>query len=212
MNKILFIDTVTTGMNPEKCAIYRIGGIYTIDGVEQKRFELRMRPFANARISEQSLWISGESRSSLLIYPDEKAAFARFVEFLNDIVDIKNPKDKIYLAGFNSTAFDVPFLREWFRRNGNERFRDYFYVQTIDTMCLATVMLIKTRHNMPDFHLETAARFMHVKAVATQSYDCLTNAKTSLEIYRAFEKRCGLGECLDNTEATEVKTNYSEKK
>lgn len=211
MKKILFIDTVTTGMNPEKCSIYRIGGIYTIDGVEQKRFEFRMRPFINARISEQSLWISGESRSSLIVYPDEKDVFKTFTDYLDTIVDIRNPKDKLYLAGFNVTAFDAFFLREWFRRNGNERFRDYFYVQTIDTMCLATVALMNTRHNMPDFHLETAARFMHVKAAVSQSYDCIVNAKTSLDIYRAFEKRCGLGECLDDSEATDVTTNFNKK-
>ena len=208
MNKIIFIDTLTTGMNPERCSIYRIGGIYTEDGVEKKRFEFRMRPYINARISEQSLWISGENRSSLLVYPDEKDAFKSFINFLNSIVNLKNPKDKVYLAGFNAASFDVPFLREWFRRNGNERFRDYFYVQIIDTMCLATVTLINTRHNMPDFHLETAARFMEVKTAVSNSYDCITNAKTSLEIYRKFEKRCGLGECLDTTISDDITKNF----
>ena len=42
MNKILFVDTLTTGMNTERCAIYRIGGIYTEDGVEKKRFDFKV--------------------------------------------------------------------------------------------------------------------------------------------------------------------------
>lgn len=209
MNKILFIDTITTGMNTERCAIYRIGGIYTENGVECKRFEFRMRPYINARISEQSLWISGETRASLLVYPDQKDAFESFLKFLDSIVSIKNPKDKLYIGGFNVSAFDVPFLREWFKRNGNERFRDYFYVQSIDTMCLATVTLMNTRQNMPDFHLETAARFMQIKATTPGSYDCISNAKLSLDIYRKVEKRCGLGECIDTTESKEIITNFS---
>lgn len=208
MNKFLFIDTLTTGMNPERCSIYRIGGIYTENDVEAVRFEFRMRPFTNARISEQSLWISGESRSSLLVYQDEAAAFKAFATFLGSIIDLRNPRDKAFIAGFNAAAFDVPFLREWFRRNGNERFRDYFYVQTIDTMCLSTVALLNTRQNMPDFHLETAAQFMGVKVHATPVYDCIANAKTSLDIYRLFEKRCGLGECRDTAEAKEIIKNY----
>lgn len=208
MNKILFIDTLTTGMNPERCSIYRIGGICTEDGAESKRFEFRMRPFTNARIAEQSLWISGETRSSLLVYKSEADAFKDFVGFLDTVVDLRNPRDKAYIAGFNVAGFDVPFIREWFHRNGNERFRDYFYVQTIDTMCLSTVMLLNSRGAMPDFHLETAARFIGVNASATKKYDCIANAKISLDIYRRFETRCGLGECRDTGVARETVKNY----
>lgn len=208
MNKILFIDTLTTGMNPEKCSIYRIGGIYTEDAVEKKRFEFRMRPFINARISEQSLWISGESRSSLIRYKDEKDVFKEFTEMLDGIIDLRNPKDKAYIAGFNAASFDNPFLREWFRRNGNERFRDYFHVQVIDTMTLATVILMNMRNNMTDFRLETAARYLDVKAPASATYDCLINSKISLDIYRKFQVRCGLAECTDIEETEEIIKNF----
>lgn len=208
MNKIFFIDTLTTGMNPERCSIYRIGGIYTENGVEAKRFEFRMRPFTNARIAEQSLWISGESRSSLLVYKSEADAFKDFTAFLDTVVDLRNPRDKAYIAGFNVAGFDTPFIREWFRRNGNERFRDYFYVQTIDTMCLSTVTLLNSRQNMPDFHLETAARFMEVPVSVKEKYDCVANAKISLDIYRRFETRCGLGECRNTEAAKEFIKNY----
>lgn len=208
MNKIIFIDTLTTGMNPERCSIYRLGGICTENGTETIRFEFRMRPFNNARISEQSLWIAGESRSSLLVYKSEADAFKDFTAFLDTIIDIRNPRDKAYLAGFNAPAFDVPFLKEWFHRNGNERFRDYFYVQSIDTMCLATVTLMNYRSNMPDFHLETAARFMEVTPSVSERYDCILNAKTSLDIYRKFESRCGLGECRNVTPAAHIVKNY----
>lgn len=208
MNKILFIDTLTTGMNTERCSIYRLGGIYTEDGVEAKRFELRMRPFPNARINENSLWISGETRTSLMDYESESEAFSRFIEILNTLVDVKNPKDKIYLAGYKVSSVHALFLREWFRRNGNERFRDYFYVQTIDTEVLATMYLINNRSAMPDFHLETAARFMQINTKASDLYDCLYTAKTSLDIYRTFEKRCGLGECLNVSIIENIEKNY----
>ena len=208
MNKILFIDTVTTGMNPEKCSIYRIGGIYTEDAEERQRFEFRMRPFRNARINEQSLWISGESRSSLLVYKDESDAFKDFVAFLDTLVDIRNPRDKMYIAGFNVSGFDIPFLREWFHRNGNERFRDYFHVQAMDVMCLSAFALMPTRQSMPDFHLETAARFLQVKAPAGENYECVENAKVSLDIYRVLQKRFGVAECTNLSEVTSVKKNF----
>ncbi len=207
MNKILFIDTVTTGMNPERCGIYRLGGIYTENGVEKKRFEFRMRPFRNARMSDQSLWIGNETRASLLDYKDESEVFASFVEFLGEIIDIKNPHDKAYLAGFNSSAFDVPFLKELFHRNGNNRFRDFFYVQTIDIMSLSAFALMNVRSRMPDFYLETAARFLEVPVKDNEKYDCIAKAKTALDIYRKLETQFGLGKCPDTSEASEIIKN-----
>lgn len=188
-NKILFIDTVTTGMNPERCGIYRIGGIFTEDLVEKLRFELRMRPFRNARISDTSLWICGESRASLLAYTDENRAFTDFVAHLDERVNLRNPYDKLYIAGFNAASFDVPFLREWFHRNGNNRFRDYFHVQTLDLMSLAAFALIDERPTMPDFHLETAARFLGVTVSHTDKYDCVGNARTCLDMYCELRNR-----------------------
>ena len=208
MNKILFIDTVTTGMNPEKCSIYRIGGIYTEDAVEKERFEFRMRPFRNARISEQSLWITGETRSSLLVYKDEADAFKDFIAFLNRIVDIKNPRDKAYLAGFNTAGLDVPFLREWFRRNKNERFRDYFHVQPMDVMTLSAFALMASRSAMPDFHLETAARFLQIDAPIGEVYNCIENAKVSLDIFRMLQKRFGVAECQDLASVQKITRNF----
>jgi DNA polymerase III, epsilon subunit and related 3''-5'' exonucleases len=207
MNKILFIDTVTTGMNPEKCSIYRIGGIYTEDDVEKKRFDIRMRPFENARMSDQSLWICGETRASLLDYPRYEEGFASLLEFLAGVVDIKNPKDKIYLAGFNSSAFDVPFLRETFRRNGNGRFRDYFYVQTLDVMSLSAFALLRVRKQMPDFYLETAARYLGLDVQESEKYDCVAKAKVALDIYRRLKTEFRLETGADISEATDLFTN-----
>lgn len=193
MNKLLFIDTLATGLSPERCAIYRIGGIFcheTLGGMEeQQRFELCVRPFGGARIADSSLWVGGMTRSRLVNFPPQEDAFAQFYDIVCENIDIRNPKDKIYLAGFNSSAFDAPFLRSWFERNGNGRFRDCFHVQTIDLMCLAAFALMNERSDMPDFHLETAARFLGLSAVKGEKYSCLDNAATCLQMYRTLRVR-----------------------
>lgn len=208
MNKILFLDTLGTGPNPDRYAIYRLGGIYTENGVEKNRFEFRMRPYRNARIQDQSLWIGGESRSSLIYYPDEAKVLKDFVGYLSGIVDIRNPKDKLYIAGFNVAAFDAPFIRSWFLRNGNENFRNYFFVQTIDLMSIAAFTLMEQRRSMPDFHLETAARYLGVRIESGDKYDSIRNAKISLDIYRNLQVRYGLAECIDTSVATEIIKNF----
>ena len=90
MNKILFIDTLATGVHLERCAIYRIGGILCTENVneikEVRRFDFAVRPFSGARIAENSLWIGGVTRSTLAGYPPQEAAFADFYKLLEDAV------------------------------------------------------------------------------------------------------------------------------
>lgn len=197
MNKILFIDTLTTGINPERCAIYRIGGILCEETVtsikEVRRFDLSVRPFEGARIMENSLWVGGVTRSDLIGFPVHQNAFADFYRIIEEHINVKNAKDKLYLCGFNVSSFDEQFLKNWFVRNGNSRFRDCFYVQTIDLMSIAAFAMMNFRSDMPDFHLETAAKALGVYPTKGSSYSCLDNAETCLKMYVALKERLGTG-------------------
>ena len=192
MKKILFIDTLTTGMNHERCAIYRIGGIFVQNDEETERLDLKVRPFHGAKINDQSLWIGGVDRSQVAAYPNQDSAFKEFITFLDKHVDAKNPNDKIYLAGFNASGFDYPFLWEWFRRNGNEKFRNYFHMQVLDIMCISAFALLDERGSMPDFRLETVARHLGVYDGEGDSADCVLNARIALEIYAEIRTRLSL--------------------
>ena len=208
MEKILFIDTLTTGMNPEHCAIYRMAGIYTEDGTEVSRFELKVRPFRGARLSDQSLWIGGTDRMELTRYPDDATAFQDFIKYLDGIVDVRNAKDKLYIAGFNAATFDVPFIREWFLRNGNSHFRDYFFMQIIDLMTVAAFVMGPERRAMRDFKLESVANALQVPVYYSEGCDCLRNAKVSLDIYRNLKGSLGLDEYTETAESETVYRNF----
>ncbi len=193
MKKILFLDTLATGLNPERCAIYNVGGILCEETLETmteiRRFDLRLRPWEGARVTDNSLWVGGVRRSDLVQYPPQDTVFAAFFKLLESAVAIDNPRDKIYLSGFNASAFDAPFIRNWFFRNDCSRFRDCFFVQTVDLMTLSAFALMNERENMPDFHLETAARFLGVSPTKGERYSCLDNAETCLKIYMALKER-----------------------
>lgn len=208
MYKILFLDTVTTGMNPEACCIYRLGCIYTENGQETKRLDLRMRLYNNARISEQSLWICGESRSSLAVYPSQEEAFKTFIDFLDSVVDVKNPNDKLFIGGFNVATFDIPFLRQWFIRNNNEKFRNYFHMQAIDMMIITNNLLLEKRHQCKDFHLESAARYMGLETLTDNEYDCIQNARTGLRMFRKYREDIYHERFPDNEEEISCIKNY----
>ncbi len=213
MNKIVFIDTLTTGLNPERCAIYRIGGIICEESAggitERQRFDIFSRPFENARIMENSLWVGGVTRSNLIYFPEQEDAFRDFFRLVSENVNLRNPKDKIYIAGFNASSFDVPFIRNWFTRNGNQRFRDCFYVQTLDLMSLSAFALINERGDMPDFHLETAAKFLGVNPAKGERYSCLDNAATCLEMYKVLKTRLGTGDNRHHIHTDNLFKNHS---
>ena len=208
MNKILFLDILSTGMDIKRCAIYRIGGIYTEDGVEKKRFDFRVRPFPGARISDQSLWVGGVDRSILAHYPDQEKVFEEFIAMLNEFVEVRNSRDKMYLAGFNTATMDAPFLWQWFNINRNERNRDYFHMQIMDMMTVAGFALMDERRSMQDFKLESVARQLRIYPGEGDTSDCIQNAKTCLDIYRHMRTRFGLEQFDDLSESTDIVKNY----
>ncbi len=197
MNKILFLDTLTTGMNPQRCAIYAIGGIICEDSAqgtnEIRRFELHIKPYDGARIYENSLWIGNMTRTRLVHFPKEEDALKDLISLLNEQVKLTNPYDKIYLSGFNASSFDLPFLKEMFERNGNRNFFNYFHMQTLDIMNIAAFALMNERNRMPDFHLHTAARYLGVINEIGEQYNCLYNAETCLKMFRVLKERFHIG-------------------
>lgn len=211
MNKILFIDTLATGLSSERCALYRAGGVFCEeqDGIisEKRRFELCMRPFEGARINDNSLWLSGTTRSRLIYYPEQEKAFADFAALVGERVNVANPHDKIYLAGYNSAATDMPFLMRWYERCGDRRFRDCFHVQALDIMGVAALTLMDRRRAMDSFQMDAAAAELGVTARRGESYSCLDNALTCLDMYVALKRRLGLGDIRRGEPLQEVFIN-----
>lgn len=212
MDKILFIDTLTTGMNQQRCGIYSIGGIFCINTTEEIkekfRFDFKIRPAEDMRINDNSLWIGGVNRTKLLSFEDEKTVLKRLTDLLDQEMNLKNPFDKIYLSGYNTSAFDAPFLRYFFERNQNMNFRDYFYAQTIDIMTLSTIELLGERMNMSDFHLESVARKLGIMPESTDKYSCVENARLCMQMFAMFKGRLGYGKNKLSEPSSTMYLNY----
>ena len=212
MNKILFIDTLTTGLHHERCAIYQIGGIICQENeeqiVEKVRFSLAVKPFDGARINENSLAIGSVTRGVLLTYPKQEDAFKTFYNIITDHITVERSDDKIYIAGFNTAGFDVPFISNWFRRNDSTRFRDCFYVQTIDLMCLAALVLKNERFSMQSFQLGAVASRLGISPIVGDRYSCLDNAETSLEMYKELCRRMRVNDFTSHEKTVRIIKNF----
>lgn len=212
MNKILFIDLLTTGNNPQKCGIYAMGGSICADTQSQtreiKRFEYRIRPFDDARISDNSLWLGGMTRSQLLYFRKENEVLESFIGILSEAVKLTDPTDKLFICGFNTTAFDMPFLKEFFDRNGNKNFRNFFHMQSIDLMTLSAYALMNERTSMTDFNLETVARKTGIITRLSEKYSCSDNVETCISLYRKLKENLGRGEWGSFVKCENTETNF----
>lgn len=206
--KMMFVDCKTTGLNNQACAVYQMSGIFIEDDRETERFDFRIRPFKGARIVETSLWIGGVTRGDLVDYPSEEDAFEAFRTMLERHVNIRNARDKMYIAGFNVSTFDGQFIWAMFRRNKNERFRDYFYSQYLDVMTIAAFALSGERRNLTDFHQSTVGRYLGIDVTDVDNHNTLYEAELSKHIYYALAARLGTTDARLPEPLDKITTNY----
>ena len=77
MNKIIFIDTETGGVNPEKASLIQLSGIIRIDKKDVEKFNFYIKPFENSEVNEKALEVQGRTLDELKTekYIEEKEIY-----------------------------------------------------------------------------------------------------------------------------------------
>lgn len=206
--KILFLDAVTTGYKPEKHSIYRLGGIFTENGEEKTRFEYKVGLPKDAYVAEESLMITGETRSGILRYPRYQDVFADFIKLLDKHVNLYDMDDKIHIGGFTASMLEFPFLKQWFIKNGNNDFKNYFHMQTIDISVLANFALLDEDTVRRGANLWATAEKLGITPHISRQYSCLDDARTALDMYHELRVRFHQEEKRDIPELKDVIRNF----
>ena len=115
VEKILYFDVETTGIDDKECEIVQIAGIIEIDGLVKEKFNLLMKPTQNARIEEQALEVIGKTKEEIFSYPPQQIVYTKFKRILETYVNKYDKQDKLKLVGHN-ISFDFNFLLAWSRR------------------------------------------------------------------------------------------------
>ena len=102
--KLLFFDLETTGTNPARHGIHQISGIVEIDGVEQERFDFKVRPNPKAEILDEALAVGGVTREEIDAYPPMEEVYCKLVALLSRYVSKYNKADKFFLVGYNNAS------------------------------------------------------------------------------------------------------------
>ena len=148
MNKIIFIDTETGGVNPEKAALIQLSGIIRIDKKDVEKFNFYIKPFENSEVTEKALEVQGRTLEELKTdkYVEEKEVYKQFINLLDKYIDKYDRTDKFIVAGYN-VRFDVDILKAFFQRHGNNFLFSYLDSSMLDP--LYSIRLLQIAEVLP---------------------------------------------------------------
>ena len=180
MNKVLWVDTETTGLNPAKCTVHQVAGMIMVDGKLQEEFNLMFRPAEGAVVEKGALQVSGLTLED--VNSRDLSSFDAYTIFDNLLCTYVNKfskEDKFVLAAYNAN-FDAGFLNAWYNTHGNK----YFFGLCqggayLDPLQMALLLEIKEGEKIfrPDRKLVTVAKHYGVKL--DNAHDALADIKAT---------------------------------
>lgn len=179
MNKIIFIDTETGGVNPEKAALIQLSGIIRIDKKDVEKFNFYIKPFENSEVNEKALEVQGRTLEELKTdkYVEEKEVYKQFVNLLDKYIDKYDRTDKFIVAGYN-VRFDVDILKALFQRHGNNFLFSYLDSSMLDP--LYSIRLLQIAEILPVLEnnkLETWCKHFGIELKAHDSLEDIEATK-----------------------------------
>lgn len=179
MNKIIFIDTETGGVNPEKSALIQLSGIIRIDKKDIEKFNFYIKPFENSEVNEKALEVQGRTLEELKTekYIEEKEVYKQFVNLLDKYIDKYDRTDKFIVAGYN-VRFDVDILKAFFQRHGNNFLFSYLDSSMLDP--LYSIRLLQIAEVLPVLEnnkLETWCKHFGIELKAHDSLEDIEATK-----------------------------------
>ena len=188
--KIIYLDTETTGLDAKLCDIWQIGAIIENYGEVVDKQNFFMAPHKKARIEVGALKLQNMTEKDLYALPDRDKQFKAFKKLLNSYVSPYTQEDKFLIIGYN-VQFDIQFLRQFWLSFGDKYFNSYFLVPAMDVMGLAGLYSVKYNIPFPNFKLQTVCDFFGVQIDA---HDAMSDISATRALYQiliqTIKNRC----------------------
>lgn len=179
MNKILWLDTETTGIFPWKNGIIQIAGMIEIDGVVVDAFNYNCDIFPGDIVEKKALEVNGITMEEIAGFPKPNVIYNMLIDKLDKYVKKFNKADKFILAGYN-VGFDKDFMHQWFKKNKNNFFFSYIHGGCLDVISFAAHYCLTNRIMLPDFKLGTVAGHFNIDA---NFHDAMDDISATRDVY-----------------------------
>jgi DNA polymerase-3 subunit epsilon len=155
MEKILWLDSETTGIDPVQNDIVQIAGIVEIDGAVEDEFEFKCRPWNPANINPSALETNKFTKDEIMTWAPPLEVKKKLFDIFGKYIDKFNREDK-FLVGGHCVKFDIDFLNEFIKKSG-DRYGSGSWLswQPFDTMYLAVILKRLGIINPVNFKLES---------------------------------------------------------
>lgn len=187
MDKLLFYDVETMGLDYKKNSIIQLSAIIETGGAVKKKLDYNVRPHPKAIISDQALKANGHARDQLEFYTPMDEVLGQLKRELKGFVDPYDKTDKFHLVGYNNRKFDDFFFRMLFDLCGDTMFGSWFWSDSWDVMVFASRVLKDKRSGMPSFKLHRVAKTLGIFVDDTRLHDSMYDVElTRMVYYRLF--------------------------
>lgn len=186
--KIVYIDTETTGLDPECNGLHQFSGYVEVNGVPVERFNFKVKPRAGCMVSPKALEIAKVTVDQLKAYPEMGDVYKEFIKILSRHINKFDKKDKAFFAGYNA-HFDNGFMRRFMADCGDLYFGSWFYAGNLCVMVLALNDLKEVRNKLENFQLMTVAEHYGIQVDRESGHDAMYDIRMTRDIYCKIEKR-----------------------
>lgn len=171
---ILWIDTETSGIDPNKNFLFQLAYFGTIDGEIVFYNNLKMRPknLEDFEFSEEGYKKHQVSLEEISHYELEEKQLQTFIK------DTHKIDSKWLIAGYN-VGFDIEFLKALYSRN-NALYNKFFYLY-YDVMQVCIGKAVENKINPENFQLETIKKYFNIE-LPGNAHDAFNDVATTIEV------------------------------
>ena len=187
MDKLIFIDTETTGLIPGRHDIIQLAAIIEVKGEVVDKINLKCQPHNWDNIDDKALEINGITREELKTFQTPRAAYDKFIVELGKYVDKWNKNDKLVPVGQN-IKFDLEHLREWFKKCDDKEGKfmgSYLDYHSIDLVSMTALLKLSGKVNPAKLKLVEVAKYFGFEYDA---HDALSDIEMTRRIFKEYIK------------------------
>ena len=173
--KKLYFDCETTGVDPVKNDIIQFSGIIEIDNVEKEKFDIKMKPMSFDNVDIKALSVSGNTMETIKEFDDPEKCYNEIVSLFDKHINKYDKSDKFVVCGYN-VKFDIDFLTQFFKKNGNDYLFSYFGV-TKDPINIINYLIGMGKIRVDNYKLETMCNYFGVKI--ENAHDAMEDIKAT---------------------------------
>ena len=184
MKKVLWLDVETTGLDCRKHGLREVGFIIEIDGVEVDKGVFKINPFTyttrDVEIDDYALEISKVSIEDLESYDRVSYCFKELMKKLVKYVNVNDKNDCFVIAGYN-TAFDIGFIKEWFKEMGLlDSYKDLFHYKSLDVFSIVFALRHIGLNSAENDKLETMCNYFGIEI---EAHNALSDIEATKKLY-----------------------------